>query len=248
MRNPHVYKVIEKTRLKAPFFDVTLAEQYGQCGEDLIVAGLLRAWVTRQGRNIADLTYLEIGANHPVATSASYLLHRCYGMRGVLVEANPDLIDGLQKTRPGDVIVHAAVTNEERQEVILIVPQANELATVVPEFLQAWPGEGASHRRHVIVKAQRINDLLEQYFAHQSPAYMSLDIEGFDLDILQDMDFNKFRPLIIQVEPSNHFIIDNDQNILSFLQQQSYQLVARTDVNMIFVSDAFWESSPPIKS
>lgn len=40
---------------------------------------------------------LEIGANHPIATSATYLLSVELGISGVLVEANPALIGDLKK-------------------------------------------------------------------------------------------------------------------------------------------------------
>jgi len=240
MKNPYVYETIKAGTLSSPFFDVNLIEQYGQCGEDLIIASLLRAWVEKSSGKIYDLTYLEIGANHPVATSATYLLHHRYGMRGVLVEANPALIAELKKVRPLDTVVHAAVTNKTEDKITLIVPEANELATVEPDFLPAWKYEGAGHQHQVSVKACRINDIFMQYFADALPAFMSVDIEGHDLAILQDMDFEKFSPLIIQVEPSHH-----PKQIFDFLQQNHYHLVARTDVNMIFIHDSFFQSPLP---
>jgi len=240
IKNPFVYDAIEARGLSVPFFDVNLAEQYGQCGEDLIVASLLRAWAIRHHQKMTDLTYLEIGANHPIATSSTWLLYHRYRIRGVLVEANPDLIDDLRQVRCDDTIIHAAVTDGLTQEITLLIPEANELATTVPDFLQKWQGNGGREQRRVTVKTRHINVILTQYFADRPLAYLSLDIEGYDLDILRSMDFEKFCPLIIQIEPSNHFIKNNDKKIQVFLEEKNYHFLSKTDVNMIFVHNSFY--------
>jgi len=226
-------------------FETNSTEHYAQHGEDLTIAALLQAWTSDKKGRISDLTYLEIGANHPVVLSSTFLLYHRYEMRGVLVEANPELIEALKKARPDDTIVNVAVTNEARDEVTLIVPNYDALATLVPEHLEAFQSEEVSNQRRIAVKAQRINDILTQHFVDAPPAYMSIDIEGLDLEVLQDMDFERFRPLIIQIETSNHLIPDHDKQIIAFLQQKNYRLVAKVSINLIFVSDDFFQPPPP---
>jgi len=122
-------------------FETNSTEHYAQHGEDLTIAALLQAWTSDKKGRISDLTYLEIGANHPVVLSSTFLLYHRYEMRGVLVEANPELIEALKKARPDDTIVNVAVTNEARDEVTLIVPNYDALATLVPEHLEAFQSE-----------------------------------------------------------------------------------------------------------
>jgi len=69
--NDFVYEQIKEFERPLPFFEVSCNEHYGQCAEDLIVLSLVKAFATRLGRAPATLKYLEIGAHHPIATSAA---------------------------------------------------------------------------------------------------------------------------------------------------------------------------------
>ena len=107
--NASIYETIAEGGMKTPDIPVYQQKSYGQCAEDIIVLGLVRAMAPDAVLASSGERHLEIGANHPVACSATYLLHEGLGMTGVLVEANPDLIDDLRRFRPHDTIVHAAV-------------------------------------------------------------------------------------------------------------------------------------------
>jgi len=245
-KNPYTRAAVKEFGFPREDGKVSLAEQYAQMGEDVVIAGLLKSYMFgKTGEDISNLAYLELGAHHPITLSSTYLLYRKYGMRGVLVDANINMIDALQKARPEDTILQVAVTHEDKEEVTLILPDSEALATIRPNFLEAWPYSGADNQRHIPVKACRINDILTQHFSDAAPAYMSVDIEGYDLEILADMDFEKCRPLIIQVEYSNHFISDYDKRICAFMQSKNYHLIAVVSVNLIFVSDDFFQTLPP---
>lgn len=92
-----VYNACLWTGVEWPDIPVKLVEFYGQIGEDLIVASLLEAKAQRDNVDLRKARYLEIGGNHPFATSATFLLRTKLGMTGVIVEANPRLIRDLMK-------------------------------------------------------------------------------------------------------------------------------------------------------
>src|ERR1700733_14798020 len=92
-RNIFVYEACLGAGVRFPTIPAPAAEYYAQFSEDIIVVSLLEAKAAAAKE--IDLTkqkYLEIGGNHPFATSATYLLHKRLGMNGVVVEANPELI------------------------------------------------------------------------------------------------------------------------------------------------------------
>jgi len=70
-KNVFVYEQIKELDLPLLFFDVCLTEHYGQCAEDVIVSAPIRVFATRKGKDASAFKYLEIGAHHPVATSAT---------------------------------------------------------------------------------------------------------------------------------------------------------------------------------
>jgi|GEM_PF-1467275 len=249
MLNTYLHNAIEKAGLPPLSYEVSFIEHYAQSADDIIIAALLQAWISdKNNKKISDLTYLEIGANHPMFINSTYLLYRRYKMRGVLVEANPELIANLKKARPEDTVLNVAVTNSNKDEVTLIVPDSSEIASLVPEHIEACKNilslEGTDNQRYIPVKAQRINDILSQHFSDAPPAYMSIDIEGHDLAVLQDMDFKKFQPLIIQIEHSNNLIPNHDRDICAFLQSKNYYLIAKTELNLIFVNSVFFSTLP----
>jgi FkbM family methyltransferase len=240
-RNAFVYYQSIVARVPLPGIPVILVEQYGQCGEDLIVAALITARAFREGCDPGSLRYLEVGGNHPFATSATFLLHVQLGMTGVIVEANSALIPALRKGRPNDVIIHAAVTDNDEPTAILTVSRFSELSSLDPHFSIDWskrsksPSAIATGKQEV--SAIRINQIVKKYMDDGPPCFMSIDIEGLDLVVLQDFDFKRYRPWLVQVEPSDDYIPGNSHKICQYMGSVGYRLLAKTDVNMIFGAD-----------
>ncbi len=205
-------------------------ESYSQCYEDTILDGLVRAYLIRHQIDASKLAYLDIGANHPIATSNTYLLHIFHGICGILVDANPELIPALKKFRPRDEVVHAAVTNTDEACVTLYLGEKNELSSLSKEFLQAW--DGTEPRKSVSVPTVRVMNLLKKLSGKQ--ILLSVDVEGFDRQILEDIDYSAVKPFAIVVEHNDHFDPANGQAIIDFLSARGYFLYAKTNVNFIF--------------
>ena len=86
-----------------------LRRSYSQSGEDIIISDLFN----RLG--IAQPTYLDIGANEPMALSNTYRLYT-RGSKGVCVEPNPILFEKLRMKRKKDVCINKGVAFDERSE------------------------------------------------------------------------------------------------------------------------------------
>ncbi len=233
-RNSFIYQKCEELGLRPPDIEPQLNVHYGQCAEDLIVMSLLRAWSARTGTDLSQERYLEIGANHAVSTSATYLLHSALGMTGVLVEANRHLLDDLAKARPHDTLLNLAIVDNDKETVEMFISNQSELSSLSRRFVEEWRGGVVGLAEVQDVPAMRINTLLAEHFPQKPPLYLSVDIEGLDYEILNDMDRQKWRPLIVQAEPSDHFKHDNSTAIRTLMEQSGYLLIARTDVNLIF--------------
>lgn len=233
--NTFVYEATVAAELKAPDLPVYMEEHFSQCGEDIIIVSLIRAWCLRHNIKASTLQYCEIGGNHPIATSATYLLNKTLNMSGVIVEANPYLIDDIKRIRINDRIIHAAITDQDHEFAYLAIANTTELSSLDKNFVSNWPGTGGGIKEEIKVPALRINELFHREFKNTSPIYLSIDVESLDLPILKDLDFTKFRPLIIQTEPSDHFIENNTKHINVYMEKQDYILISCTNVNMIFL-------------
>ncbi len=81
-----------------------------------------------------------------------------------------------------------------------------------------------------------INTVIEKY-CKKTPDFISIDVEGLDLSILQSLDFNLYDPKVFIVETLKY---DGDQNeyknkeIIDFMIGKGYEEYADTHVNTIF--------------
>lgn len=232
IENPWILVECERQGLTPNRLKTYLQEQYGQLGEDLIVEGLLKAAFAARGLAPADVRYLEVGANHPVQTSNTYLLARKWGGCGVLVEANPALIANLQRARPQDTVLHRAVVPEPGlSHVTLNVAQHTELSSIDLGHLKSF-GQLAAVDTAVQVEAITLDEILGQHFSG-GVHLLSIDIEGIDLAVLAACSFQQ-RPWLVVTEPSRHYHRDAEAGFLQVMQSKGYAEVARTDYNLIF--------------
>lgn len=207
----------------------SIQETYAQCNEDLIIEALLRAVMLRSGREMSSVRYMEIGANHPVQTSATYLLSKNHGAKGVLVEAIPKLAARLETVRPNDVVVNCAITTSFDATVEFYVHEKDELSSVSVQHIAKFSQFGGEQRivEKLTVQNMHINDLMRQHGAHLD--FLSIDVEGLDADLIAAMD-SVFQPSIIQCEHGGK--IDEFYRLFG---ARDYVLAGITDVNLIAV-------------
>ncbi|MES1265673.1 MAG: FkbM family methyltransferase, partial [Variovorax sp.] len=217
-----------------------ICETYAQRNEDLVVEALLVPLLHRLGRPLSSIYYFEIGANHPFQTSNTYLFYRKHGASGVLVEANHALAEQLKTARPRDQVVEVAVSG--RHDVTITFHQCaiSELSGLNEAHIHSF-GRNAPIEQ-VTVANLHINALLDRY-AERQIDYLSIDVEGVDIELLEAMDFNQHRPHFIQCEPSEHFCPGASDKVAALLQAKGYVLIARTEINLIFADRAVLDFS-----
>lgn len=230
--NPFVYGVLY-SRGDYPDIPVHIVPQFAQRSEDLIVDSLRRVLLRKIGDLNTRFTYLEIGANHPVAGSSTFLFY-ANGHRGTLVEANPRLIPNLHNSRPDDKIIQAAVVPGHIETVDLYVANRSELSSLRSDIAGTF--EGAEVVEQLTVPAINVNELISTMWDPWAITFLSIDVKGLDFEILEAVDLENFPFDIIQIDPSDNLIAGNSHRISGYLKQQGYQLVNETEVNLIFTA------------
>jgi hypothetical protein len=77
-----------------------------------------------------------------------------------------------------------------------------------------------------------INDFFDSYI-HDPLDFMSIDIEGLDLPVLQALS-SAHRPTVLQVECVDPALLTQ---LRQTLEPRGYRLAAVTEVNVIFIQD-----------
>lgn len=210
---------------------------YAQAGEDLLISQCLG------DLGILQPTYLDVGANNPEFISNTYFFY-LRGSRGVCIEPNPMLAAKIKKVRPRDTVLNIGIGFSEESEADFYVfsGYADGLSTFSKEDAERWQkvgvkGLGAMRYDKVIkLPLRRINDIIAEHFT-AAPDLLSIDVEGLDLQILNTLDFDTYRPSVICVETlsyDEHLVGYKRNDIIEFLLSRGYKVYADTHINTIF--------------
>lgn len=232
--NPFVYQRILEGGMTNSTIPAWLSETYSQCYEDIIIDSLLRATKRKIKREFKGITYVEIGANHPICSSSTYLWQRLWGTNGILVEANPKLVPELKKFRPSDRIINAAVFDKDVDSIDFYISPENEISSLDEKFVTTWKNLGVQEK--ISVPVIRTNTLLSMVSGFEV-VILTIDVEGMDLRLLRDIDFDKHRPYIVEIEPSDAYAPGTSDTMVDFMKSNGYELQGLTDVNLIFVDN-----------
>jgi FkbM family methyltransferase len=169
--------------------------------------------------------FVEVGANHPTQASQTWHLEQ-QGWSGVLVEPNPDLCELLRAQRPRSRTFQAAVGGPDQAgEVDLLLGAEHVHSTVAPVLDDPLSG------RKIRVPLRTLDAILEEAGLERID-FLSIDVEGMELAVLQGLNLKKYAPRLILLEEhrrnyTKHF----------YLRRHGYRLVKRTQLNNWYVPD-----------
>jgi FkbM family methyltransferase len=175
--------------------------------------------------------FVEIGGFDGFLGSPTYYLEKIRGWHGVLVEPIPDYFQTCKATRQSSRVFQAACVgfNHDEDHIDLIIgshsTRVESISDSTPErqeWLRGFSKNRAEEDRIARIKAVPISFLLDEYFAIEKTKAIDLlvlDVEGFELEVLLGLDFQKYRPknVLVECQTSDAF-----EEILQFLSTQKY--------------------------
>lgn len=203
---------------------------FAQQGEDLAIVSVL------EHLKIARPSYLDVGAFHPSIGSNTYLLYIAGG-KGVLVEPNPHMAELLSGLRPRDTVLTAGIgTGDAAEADYYLIRDRPQLNTFSREQVDRYIAEGGPQvvERTMKMKLLALDDVVAEHF-EGAPDVLSVDVEGLDLQILQTLSFDRFRPAVICVETLRYGTTERLDGVTRLLTEHGYVARGGTFVNTIFV-------------
>lgn len=161
---------------------------YAQHGDDLAIINIFGCL------RIAQPSYLDIGAHHPVELSNTALLYQ-RGSRGINVEANPALIENFRRLRPEDKNICAAVVGSAGAGFVKL-NRVNETSGI--NSLLPIKGHGTTDT--VEIPSTTANEIVDKFAAGKWPDLLTIDAEGLDLEILRSIEYQRGGPKVICAE------------------------------------------------
>lgn len=169
------------------------ARSYSQEGEDLV----LRRLFERQPTGI----YVDVGAHHPFRFSNTCLLHK-QGWRGINIDARPGSMGLFERFRPGDINLEIGVSRESK-EMEYFLFEESALNTFNAPLANQWQKQGWRLVTTAKVQCLPLRQILERELPRlgaESIDVLTVDAEGFDLEVLQSNDWARYPPRVLIVE------------------------------------------------
>lgn len=141
-------------------------------------------------------TFFEVGANDGVTQSNTLILENNLKWNGILVEPIPSSYEKLKLNRPNCKLFNYFLCNNKKGKVIMRYDDTskNLMASIYKkkffEFKKSQKIEVETSNFNFVVEKSNFNQV----------DFLSLDVEGYELEILKSIDFKKYRPYVILIE------------------------------------------------
>jgi FkbM family methyltransferase len=188
--------------------------------------------------------FLEIGAGDGLWISNTLMLERAYGWTGILVEPT-SAFSKLALNRPAATCVNACLAAEERDVTLFEISdlgqvgidsraEGNSLLSTVREDVEANAGDTINStwgqfKQARTVRATTLAKVLDQYKAPRVIDYFSLDVEGYEYEILRNFPFDRYSFRCLGVERPN-------QGLRRLLEDHGYEVRAELGEDVMYIN------------
>lgn len=166
-------------------------------------------------------TFLDVGANHPTFISNTYALEQ-NGWTGLAFEPQEHLYKLWKSMRTVECLPYAC--GKENKKVQFRVCEGDTSSGVASHVEK--PG------KIIEVQQVRIGDILkEKNISHID--YMSVDVEGYEYDVLEGIDFESVDIELIGLE-NNKGGDKGEQELREYMRKKGYRYIARIEIDDFF--------------
>lgn len=198
----------------------------GQIGQDIIAYLCLK--------NKKNGFYIDIGAYDGIDLSNTYIFEKL-GWNGFCVEASPKTFEKLQKNRKCD-LYNYAVCSKNIGKTRFLTSTAAVLDVLdihnTDKHKERIKIESDNNMEYIEVDTITFDELMSNYKDITHIDFMSLDIEGGELDVLKSINFDKYSFGLITVEFN-----DNYKEILELMISKGYKKLMDNNCDMIFIKN-----------
>lgn len=194
-----------------------------QHGEDV--------WLARYFGGKTTGFFVEVGAYDGIVLSNSYYFERL-GWTGVLVEPHPGKAAACRANRPGSRVCEcAAVSSADITSIELLDVLGGEVysTTVESDYnLKRLRDYGlASHK--IVVSGRTLDSILDEA---RPPAidFVSIDVEGAEIEVLRGFDIARWRPRLVMVESPAR----RTDDVRSYFVSHGYAYLRSININDIY--------------
>ncbi len=181
--------------------------------------------------------YVDVGAYDPILFSNTYFFY-LNGWRGVNIEARPRSQQAFNRIRPRDINLEVGVARAAGQLTYYFVGEDSTMNSFSRSFLEHIDML-KEVKREISIPVLPLAEIFRRYVPEsQVIDFMSVDVEGHDLEVLQSNDWKRFRPRFVVVEDAE---VDAERSaIVRTMREHRYELCARNVIIMDKINEYFF--------
>jgi FkbM family methyltransferase len=208
---------------------IKLKKSYSNWGVDMMADFFFRG----QGKGI----YIDVGCHHAFLNNNTYPLYK-RGWNGINIDIDFNTIDSFNYFRRNDCNIQIAASHEKGNTDLFFYHNRAAKNT-----LSKTNGLNAKEIRTILTDT--LNNIINNSkFKDHTIDFLSIDVEGFELNVLKGFDFKKYKPKLVVVEFIQpevkeffHQKIENIQNseLYTHMSNQDYKLINWIHDDLVFV-------------
>jgi FkbM family methyltransferase len=161
-------------------------------------------------KSIENGFYIEAGAFDGITQSNTKFLEEEYNWTGLLVEPS-NVFDELKKNRPFNFLVNKCLVSNEYKDDVINGYFNQGLMSGINNF------NNSDDNKIVKVECETLTSILDRLQVSKID-FFSLDVEGYEKNVLEGLDFNKYRPTYILIESFEN----NRLSVFDYLIKNKY--------------------------
>lgn len=182
--------------------------------------------------------FVDLGCFHPTRHNNTFELYK-KGWRGINVDLNPFTIELFNFFRPKDININTAISNKNEEVELYYINEFNTQNTLDKNHLEFLKSHHNVSQKQIIKKkiyTEKLENILKKYNFKQID-FLNIDIEGHELKILENFDFENTYVKTICVEMIDHNEKSKEKNhkIRQILNKNFY-LLKQLDINYIYIN------------
>ena len=171
--------------------------------------------------NFRNGYYIECGANDGVNQSNTWHYEKFLNWEGILIEPNKEKYNQLKKNRnKNNIFINKALVSKFYQNKYIYISNENLESKVAYNF----------NSTNIKFKTTTLEDIFIKKNIKKKIDLFSLDVEGYEMEVLKGVDFNKFMIEYILIETYNLELVSR------YLSNYNYSFIEKlSKLDYLFV-------------
>jgi FkbM family methyltransferase len=190
--------------------------------------------------------YIDVGCNHPVYNNNTFLLHK-KGWKGVNIDIDLKSIELFNIFRKEDFNINVAASSKEGVLEFINFHEKSPINKIKDDCVKS----AVTFREIKKINSLTLDSIIENSpFKDKKIDFISIDVEGHELEVIKGLNLQKYKPSIIVIEyldtslkkiEIKNFNLQNiiDSKINKFMVNNGYNLVNWLHSDLIYAHNSF---------